>query len=99
VVVINAEPGAARHRPHAQVGGEAQLCRMIVINRIDRRTPIFRDAREDPEAIARSAADQPAGENATDVVDCFFNPRGVGFSSVDAAHSALVDQVWRWTRS
>jgi elongation factor G len=39
-------------------------------------------------------ADQSSAHGRKDVVDCFFNPDGDSdFSSVKAAHSALIDQV------
>ena len=73
------------------------LCRMIIINKIDSR-----DAR--PE---RLLADIRArfgvqclplnlpGEGGSTVVDCFFQPHGkpTDFSSVEAAHTQILDQV------
>jgi elongation factor G len=76
--------------------GERKLCRLIVVNKIDAENA-------DPEA-ALSAIQASFGkeclpvnlpaEGGKRVVDCFFNPSGESdFSSVKAAHSAIVDQV------
>jgi elongation factor G len=73
------------------------LCRMVIINKIDSR-----DAR--PEALladlrARFGAqclplNLPGNDGAT-VVDCFFQSHGkpTDFSSVEAAHTQILDQV------
>ncbi len=73
------------------------LCRMVIINKID-----CRDAR--PEALlaelrARFGAQclplNLPGEDGASVVDCFFQPHGrpTDFSSVEAAHTQILDQV------
>jgi len=72
------------------------LCRMIVINKIDAENVDL------PGLLARLQAafgkeclpiNLPA-DGGRRVVDCFFNPSGTSdFSSVEEAHSALVDQV------
>lgn len=75
---------------------ERHLCRLVIVNKIDA---------EDIDLPALMAAIQaafgreclpinlPAGGGKR-VVDCFFNPSGDSdFSSVEAAHRALVDQV------
>ena len=87
---------------------ERELCRLIVVNKIDRA-----DAR--PAAVLEELRgafgpeclplDLPAEEGAS-VVDCFFRPetasrsngaspatRATDFSSVPAAHTQIVDQV------
>jgi elongation factor G len=87
---------------------ERELCRLIVVNKIDRA-----DAR--PAAVLEELRgafgpeclplDLPAEEGAS-VVDCFFrpetasrsngassDPRATDFSSVPAAHTQIVDQV------
>ncbi len=76
---------------------ERELCRLIVINKIDSR-----DA--DPAGVLQQVRDTfgseclplnlPAGQGAS-VVDCFFHPHGqsVDFSSVDTAHTQIIDQV------
>ncbi|MEP7061859.1 MAG: elongation factor G [Betaproteobacteria bacterium] len=73
-----------------------RLCRLVIINKIDA---------DNVDAEATLAAVQAAfgreclpinlpADNGRRVVDCFFNPGGdADFSSVAAAHQALVDQV------
>ena len=96
-VVINAAAGvqmiASRMMDWAAKRG---LCRLVIVNRIDAENVDL------PGVLAsiQSAFGKeclpinlPAG-GGTRVVDCFFNPSGDSdFSSVDAAHRALVDQV------
>jgi len=72
------------------------LCRMIIVNKIDAENVDL------PGVLAKIQAafgreclpiNLPA-DGAKRVVDCFFSPSGTAdFSSVEAAHSALVDQV------
>jgi elongation factor G len=72
------------------------LCRMIVVNKIDAENVDL------PGVLAKVQAafgreclpiNLPA-DGGKRVVDCFFNPSGAAdFSSVEEAHSALVDQV------
>ena len=72
------------------------LCRMIIINKIDAENVDL------PGVLAKVQAafgreclpiNLPA-DGGKRVVDCFFNPSGAAdFSSVEEAHSALVDQV------
>ena len=96
-IVINAQAGielaTRRMMKWAQARG---LCRMIVINKIDA------DNIDLPALLAH--IQQTFGKECLpinlpahagkDVVDCFFNPDGESdFSSVKAAHAALVDQV------
>ncbi|MGQ0836014.1 MAG: elongation factor G [Gammaproteobacteria bacterium] len=76
---------------------DRELCRLIVINKIDSR-----DAK--PEAVLRQVRETfgaeclplnlPA-ESGSSVVDCFFQPHGKpsDFSSVEAAHTQIIDQV------
>ncbi len=76
---------------------ERELCRLIVINKIDGRDARCADTlaqlRElvGPEVLPLNL---PAG-GADAVVDCFFQPRGraTDFSSVAAAHTQIIDQV------
>ena len=96
-VVINAQTGielaTRRMMTWAQ---ERKLCRMIVVNKIDA------DNVDLPALLA--SIQQTFGKECLpinlpahagkDIVDCFFNPDGdADFSSVKAAHAALVDQV------
>jgi elongation factor G len=73
------------------------LCRMVIINKIDSR-----DAH--PEAVlaelrARFGAQclplNLPGDGGNSVVDCFFQPHGkpTDFSTVEAAHTQILDQV------
>jgi elongation factor G len=72
------------------------LCRMIIVNKIDAENVDL------PGVLAKVQAafgreclpiNLPA-DGSKRVADCFFNPSGTAdFSSVEAAHSALVDQV------
>ncbi|MCZ6711508.1 MAG: elongation factor G [Gammaproteobacteria bacterium] len=98
VVVINAENGVeemARRVMHAaQANG---LCRMIVVNKIDSENL-------DLEGLTAQIQDAfgsiclpinlPAAHD-DGVVDCFFQPSGdeTAFSSVEAAHTQIIDQV------
>ena len=76
--------------------GKRKLCRLIVINKIDA------DNVDLPQVLAAVQTmfgkeclpiNLPA-DGGKRVVDCFFNPSGdADFSSVAAAHQALVDQV------
>ena len=96
-VVINASTGiemmSTRMMDWAH---KRQLCRMIIVNKID---ALGLDL---PGLVAQIQAafgkeclplNLPAA-GGTKVVDCFFNPSGqADFSSVEAAHRALVEQV------
>jgi elongation factor G len=76
---------------------ERGLCRLIIVNKIDSR-----DARcaQVLEQLRESFGGEclplnlPAG-GGDSVVDCFFQPRGraTDFSSVEAAHTHIIDQV------
>jgi len=75
---------------------DRELCRLIVVNKIDCRdaTPeqVLQQLREafGPECLPLNL---PAGGGSA-VVDCFFRPDGDSdFSSVEAAHTQIVDQV------
>ncbi len=96
-VVINAQNGIelTTHRMMT-LAQKRHLCRMIIINKIDA------DNVDLPALLARIQEtfgkeclpiNLPA-KGGTAVTDCFFTPAGdADFSSVAAAHSALVDQV------
>ena len=76
---------------------ERGLCRLVVINKIDARearcAEVLAQLRElvGPEVLPLNL---PCGGGDA-VVDCFFQPRGraTDFSSVEAAHTQIVDQV------
>ncbi len=96
-VVINAQNGIEMitHRM-MQWATKRNLCRMIIVNKIDAENVDL------PGLLAKIQAafgkeclpiNLPA-DGGKRVVDCFFNPSGDSdFSSVEAAHQALVDQV------
>jgi len=97
-VVINAEAGIemVTHRM-MQFAADRHLCRMIIINKIDREGV-------DLHGVLRQVRDTfgneclplnlPADKGRT-VADCFFSPSDVepDFASIDAAHTAMVDQI------
>jgi elongation factor G len=75
---------------------ERGLCRMLVVNKIDaERVDLAGLLAALREAFGKEVLplNLPA-DDASRVVDCFFNPEGqADFSSVAEAHQALVDQV------
>ena len=76
---------------------DRQLCRLVIINKIDSRdahcADVLQQLRESfgPECLPLNL---PAG-GGDGVVDCFFQPNGraTDFSSVEAAHTQIIDQV------
>lgn len=97
-IVINAQTGVELvARRIMRFATEQKLCRMIIVNRIDAEgadlEAVMADIRE---TFGRECLplNLPA-ENASSVVDCFFNPArdGADFSSVATAHTEIVDQV------
>ena len=76
---------------------ERELCRIIIVNKIDSRdahcAEILQQLRESfgPECLPLNL---PSG-GGDSVVDCFFQPHGraADFSSVEAAHTQIIDQV------
>ena len=96
-VVINAQTGIESVTQRMmERAAERQQCRMIVVNKIDAENidlPGLLDQIQDSFGRECLPINLPAN-NATRVVDCFFNPAGDSdFSSVAATHSALIDQV------
>lgn len=96
-VVINAQTGIERTaRQMMQIAGERGLCRLIIVNRIDAEGLDLERLLEEIRASFGSeclALNLPSRGGAA-VADCFFAPAGeADFSSVEAAHDALVDQV------
>ena len=88
------EPMTRRMMEFAKARG---LCRLIVINKIDSREARTAEVlAEIREAFGRDCLplNLPADGGST-VVDCFFQPHGraTDFSSVDAAHTEIIDQV------
>ena len=97
VIVINAQNGIElTARRMMSLVRKRHLCAMVVINKIDDdNTDLPALVNEIQEAFGKECLpiNLPAGSG-TKVTDCFFNPSGeADFSSVAAAHSALVDQV------
>ena len=96
-VVVNArtgiEPVAIRMMLRA---AERGLCRLIIINRIDVEEVELEALLEELKQTFGQEClplNLPA-DNASRVVDCFFNPSGDSdFSSVAEAHQTLIDQV------
>ncbi|MCB1774688.1 MAG: GTP-binding protein, partial [Gammaproteobacteria bacterium] len=96
-VVINAhagiEPVTTRVMTRA---AERGLCRLIIVNGIDAEDtdlPTLMEQIQETFGKECLPLNLPA-DNATRVVDCFFNPAGDSdFSSVPKAHQDLIDQV------
>ena len=97
-LVLNAQAGVETvSRRIMRAAADRRLCRMIIINRIDLDgvdfPALMRDIREafGPQCLPLNL---PA-EGAASVADCFFSPaqQRPDFSSVDAAHTEIVDQV------
>ena len=96
-VVVNAQSGIEKITTRMmEWAGKRNLCRLVIVNKIDAENA-------NPEAVLR-AVQQAFGREClpinlpaaggSKVVDCFFNPSGESdFSSVAAAHQALIDQV------
>jgi elongation factor G len=96
-VVINAQAGIeSLTRRMMDRAKERNLCRMIVINKIDAEGVDLPDLIESiQETFGKHClpVNLPA-QGGKAVVDCFFNPTGESdFDSVDAAHTAIIDQV------
>jgi elongation factor G len=95
-VVINAavgvEPMAVRMMEYA---AQRRLDRLVIVNKIDAATDLAGLLASIQSTFGRECLplNLPA-DGGTGVVDCFFNRDGsADFSSVDAAHRALVEQV------
>jgi len=96
-VVINAQTGIELATRRMMKWAQARrLCRMIVINKIDAENvdlPALLETIQETFGKECLPINLPA-HGGKDIVDCFFNPDGESdFSSVKAAHAALVDQV------
>jgi elongation factor G len=96
-IVVNAQSGVEMITSRMmQWARRRDLCRMVIVNKIDAENVDL------PGVLAKIQAafgreclpiNLPA-DGGRRVVDCFFSPSGAAdFSSVEAAHSALVDQV------
>jgi len=76
---------------------ERELCRLIIVNKIDSRDAHCADVLQQlRESFGNECLplNLPAG-GGDGVVDCFFQPHGraADFSSVEAAHTQIIDQV------
>lgn len=97
-IVVNGESGVEMMTQQMmEAAEERNLCRMIIVNKIDSAGV---DAAEVVEQLRNAFGSQclpinlPA-EGGSKVVDCFFAPEGTDtdFSTVEEAHEQIVDQV------
>ncbi len=96
-IVVNAQNGIEMMtRRMMQWAQKRKLCRMIIVNKIDAENvdlPALVAALQEAFGKECLPINLPA-DGGSRVVDCFFNPSGASdFSSVEAAHQALIDQV------
>ena len=96
-VVINAQSGIETVTRRIMEQAKARnLCRFIVVNRIDVETadlPALIERIREAFGNTCLPINLPAN-GASSVVDCFFNPSGdADFSSVADAHTQIIDQV------
>jgi len=97
IVVVNAQNGIELNTVRMmKAAGKRGLDRMILVNKIDAENvdlPALLARIQDMFGKECLPINLPA-HGGKDVVDCFFNPDGdADFSSVKAAHTALIDQV------
>jgi len=97
VIVINAQTGIELNTSRMmRAAGKRGLDRMILVNKIDAENlDLAALLARIQEVFGKECLpiNLPAHAG-KDVVDCFFNPDGdADFSSVKAAHAAIVDQV------
>jgi elongation factor G len=96
-IVVNAQTGIEMITSRMMDwAAKRKLCRLLIINKIDAENVDLPRLLEDLRTVFGKEVlpiNLPAA-NGTKVVDCFFNPAGDSdFSSVAAAHQALIDQV------
>ncbi|MEP7274709.1 MAG: elongation factor G [Betaproteobacteria bacterium] len=96
-IVVNASAGIQMITSRMmEWAGKRRLCRLVVVNRIDAENVDLPGVlAQIQQAFGKECLpiNLPA-DGGKRVVDCFFNPSGESdFSSVAAAHQALVDQV------
>ena len=96
-IVVNAGTGIQMITSRMmEWAAKRRLCRLVIVNRIDAENidlPAILAAIQQSFGKECLPINLPA-EGGKRVVDCFFNPAGESdFSSVAAAHQALVDQV------
>jgi elongation factor G len=96
--VINAQTGVEMMTQQLmQFASEQRLCRMIIINKIDApdaKLAAVLDAVREAFGKECLPVNLPA-DNGKTVADCFFDPADMetDFSSVEAAHTEIIDQV------
>ena len=97
-IVIDAQSGIEMiARKMMKAASEQQLCRMIIVNKIDAEDvnleALFEDIQSTfgPECLPMNL---PAADGES-VVDCFFrhSPAETAFGSVEAMHTQIIDQV------
>ena len=96
-ILVNAQNGIEMITQRMmQWSAKRNLCRMIVVNKIDAENVDLPGLIQKIQAAFGKEClpiNLPA-DGGKRVVDCFFNPSGeADFSSVEAAHQALIDQV------
>ncbi|MFQ5633699.1 MAG: elongation factor G [Gammaproteobacteria bacterium] len=97
-VVVNAQHGVEMMTQRLmEFAADRRMCRMIIINMIDAddvNCEAVLDAIRDAFGTECLPLNLPA-DNARAVADCFFKPaaKEPDFSSVDAAHTQMIDQV------
>ena len=96
-VIVNAQAGLEMITSRMMDwAAKRKLCRIVVVNKIDAENvelPLLLEQIQAAYGKECLPINLPA-EGGKRVVDCFFNPSGESdFSSVAAAHQALVDQV------
>jgi elongation factor G len=96
-IVVNAQTGIEMITSRMMDwAAKRRLCRLLIVNKIDAENVDLPRLLEDLRTVFGKEVlpiNLPAA-NGTKVVDCFFNPSGESdFSSVAAAHQALIDQV------
>ncbi len=96
-VVINAQNGIESVTQRMmEVLDRRRLCRMIIVNQIDQGADLGALTQEIQNTFGAECLpiNLPA-DGGGRVIDCFFQPGGEGadFSSVEDAHSQIVDQV------
>ena len=97
-VVVNAQAGIEQiTRRMMDAAKEQGLCRMIIVNKIDAEDVDLHALLDEiqsvfgPECLPLNLPSADGNE----IVDCFFQPTGAetSFSSFEAAHTQIVDQV------
>lgn len=97
-IVINAQTGVEMITQRMmESAANRKLCRLIIINKIDAADIDLQSLLSEIQETFGSEClpiNLPA-ENGSKVIDCFFNPNAgtTDFSSVEQAHTEIIDQV------